>query len=139
MSYKIISKFIKEIDFKIPDAKTFFSLGKKISDYNVKIDIKSLQIKETIIEINTSLSLIPIKASEEKINTKIVYAAVVEFENNLPDKNNLEKIVLIEVPNELYADLRKIFLTIFESSGFKDIKIGEKVDFQKLYDQRKIQ
>ncbi len=139
MSYKIISKFIKEIDFKIPDAKTFFSLGKKISDYNVKIDIKSLQIKETIIEINTSLSLIPIKASEEKINTKIVYAAVVEFENNLPDKNNLEKIVLIEVPNELYTDLRKIFLTIFESSGFKDIKIGEKVDFQKLYDQRKIQ
>ena len=139
MSYKIISKFIKEIDFKIPDAKTFFSLGKKISDYNVKIDIKSLQIKETIIEINTSLSLIPIKASEEKINTKIVYAAGIEFENNLPDKNNLEKIVLIEVPNELYADLRKIFLTIFESSGFKDIKIGEKVDFQKLYDQRKVQ
>ena len=139
MSYKIISKFIKEIDFKIPDAKTFFSLGKKISDYNVKIDIKSLQIKETIIEINTSLSLIPIKASEEKINTKIVYAAVVEFENNLPDKNNLEKIVLIEVPNELYADLRKIFLTIFVSSVFKDIKIGEKVDFQKLYDQRKVQ
>ena len=139
MSYKIISKFIKEIDFKIPDAKTFFSLGKKISDYNVKIDIKSLQIKETIIEINTSLSLVPIKASEEKINTKIVYAAVVEFENNLPDKNNLEKIVLIEVPNELYTDLRKIFVTIFESSGFKDIKLGEKVDFQKLYDQRKIQ
>ena len=139
MSYKIISKFIKEIDFKIPDAKTFFSLGKKISDYNVKIDIKSLQIKETIIEINTSLSLIPIKASEEKINTKIVYAAVIEFENNLPDKNNLEKIVLIEVPNELYSDLRKIFVTIFESSGFKDIKIGEKVDFQKLYDQRKVQ
>ena len=139
MSYKIISKFIKEIDFKIPDAKTFFSLGKKISDYNVKIDIKSLQIKETIIEINTSLSLVPIKASEEKINTKIVYAAVVEFENNLPDKNNLEKIVLIEVPNELYSDLRKIFVTIFESSGFKDIKIGERVDFQKLYDQRKIQ
>lgn len=139
MSYKIISKFIKEIDFKIPDAKTFFSLGKKISDYNVKIDIKSLQIKETIIEINTSLSLVPIKASEEKINTKIVYAAVVEFENSLPDKNNLEKIVLIEVPNELYSDLRKIFVTIFESSGFKDIKIGEKVDFQKLYDQRKIQ
>ncbi len=139
MSYKIINKFIKEIDFKIPDAKTFFSLGKKISDYNVKIDIKSLQIKETIIEINTSLSLVPIKASEEKINTKIVYAAVVEFENNLPDKNNLEKIVLVEVPNELYTDLRKIFVTIFESSGFKDIKIGEKVDFQKLYDQRKIQ
>ena len=139
MSYKIISKFIKEIDFKIPDAKTFFSLGKKISDYNVKIDIKSLQIKETIIEINTSLSLVPIKASEEKINTKIVYAAIVEFENNLPDKNNLEKIVLIEVPNELYSDLRRIFVTIFESSGFKDIKIGEKVDFQKLYDQRKIQ
>ena len=58
MSYKIISKFIKEIDFKIPDAKTFFSLGKKISDYNVKIDIKSLQIKETIIEIKEEVSFL---------------------------------------------------------------------------------
>ena len=127
-----------ELNSSLPVVPALSGFANKDRD-NVKIDIKSLQIKETIIEINTSLSLIPIKASEEKINTKIVYAAVVEFENNLPDKNNLEKIVLIEVPNELYADLRKIFLTIFESSGFKDIKIGEKVDFQKLYDQRKIQ
>ena len=42
MSYKIISKFIKEIDFKIPDAKTFFSLGKNLED-NILINVIAIE------------------------------------------------------------------------------------------------
>ena len=50
-----------------------------------------------------------------------------------------EKIVLVEVPSEIYSELRKIFVGLFESSGFKDIKISQNVDFQKLYSLRKVQ
>ena len=51
----------------------------------------------------------------------------------------MEKIILIEVPNKIYPDLRKIFVYLFENSGFKDLKISETVDFEKLYKMRKIQ
>ena len=46
MSYKIIGKYIKDLDFQIPNAKVFFSLSKDISSYKINIDIKSNQIKQ---------------------------------------------------------------------------------------------
>ena len=51
----------------------------------------------------------------------------------------MEKIILINVPTEIYPGLRKIFVFLFENSGFKDVKINETVDFEKLYKLRKIQ
>ena len=51
----------------------------------------------------------------------------------------MEKIILIDVPSKIYPELRKIFVSLFENSGFKDIKINEVVNFEKLYKMRKIQ
>ena len=34
MSYKIISKFIKDISFEIPNAQSFVMLEKEIENYN---------------------------------------------------------------------------------------------------------
>ena len=139
MSYKIIGKYIKDLKFKIPNPKTFFLLSKDISNYKINIDIKSDQVKEKIIEIQTTINLTPIKEGFEKIETKIVYATIIEITENILDKKAIEKIVLINVPSEIYPELRKIFVFVFENSGFKDVKISEKVDFQKLYDLKRIQ
>ena len=139
MSYKIIGKYIKKLDFNIPTTKAFFFLSKDISNYKVNIDIKSNQIKENIIEVETTLSLLPIKEGVEKINTNIIFATVVELKDKINNKNKIEEIILIKVPTEIYPELRKIFVFVFENSGFKEVKISESVDFQKLYNLRKIQ
>ena len=139
MSYKIVGKFIKDLKFSIPNPKTFFLISKDISNYKINIEIKSAQVKEKIIEVNTTLSLKPIKNDFELIDTKITYSAIVEIDKDINDKKIIQNIVLIKVPTEIYTDLRKIFVFVFEQSGFKNIKINEKVDFQKLYDLRKVQ
>ena len=139
MSYKIIGKYIKNLDFSIPSPKAFFLLSKEISNYKINIDIKSNQVKEKIIEVQTTLSLSPVKDSFEKINTKIVYSTIIELTDEITDKKEIEKIILINVPSDIYPELRKIFVFVFENSGFKDIKISENVDFQKLYNLKKIQ
>ena len=139
MSYKIIGKYIKDLDFQIPNPKVFFSLSKDISSYKINIDIKSNQIKQNIIEVLTSLNLKPTKESIDKINTKIVLAAIIEVDSQKFEKTEIEKIVLIDVPSQIYGEIRKIFVSLFESSGFKDIKIKEKIDFKKLYDLKKNQ
>ena len=139
MSYKIIGKYIKELNFNIPKPKTFFLLSKDITNYKINIDIKSLQIKQNIIEILTTLSLNPKKEYSENINTKIVYSTIIELENNKIQKENMEKIILVEVPTKIYSELRKIFVFLFENSGFKDVKISEVVDFEELYKLRKVQ
>ena len=139
MSYKIIGKYIKDLDFQIPNPKVFFSLSKDISSYKINIDIKSNQIKQNIIEVLISLNLKPTKESLDKINTKIVLATIIEVDSQKFEKTEIEKIVLIDVPSQIYGEIRKIFVSLFESSGFKDIKINEKIDFKKLYDLKKSQ
>jgi preprotein translocase subunit SecB len=139
MSYKIIGKYIKDLNFSIPNPKIFSLLSKDIANYKINIDIKSNQIKEKIIEVQTALNLLPIKNDLEKIDTKIIYSTIIELKEGITDKKEIEKIILINVPSYIYPELRKIFVFVFENSGFKDIKISEKVDFQKLYALRKAQ
>jgi len=139
MNYKIIGKYIKNLDFEIPNPKTFFLLSKNISNYKINIDIKSNQIKEEIIEIQITLKLIPNEGNYEKINIKIVYSSLIEIEKNNNKKEEIEKIILIDVPTKVYPEIRRIFIFMFENSGFKDIKISENVDFQKLYNLKKVQ
>ena len=139
MNYKIIGKYIKDLNFNIPNAKTFFLLSKDIANYKINIEIKSNQIKQNIIEVLTSLNLSPTKNNFEKINTKIVYATIIELSDDKLEKEKIEKIILIDVPSKIYSELRNIFVFLFENSGFKDVKISEKVDFENLYKTRKFQ
>ena len=60
-----------------------------------------------------------------------------EIDKDLTDKKKLEEIILIEIPNKIYPELRKVFIFIFESSGFREIKIDQVVDFKKLYLSKK--
>ncbi len=136
MTYKIAAKYIKNVEFNIPSAKSFFLLTKEIADYKVNIDIKSKQIKENIIEIEIDFSLKPTKEKKEVINSKIIYSVIVEL-NKVPEKEELEKIILIEIPDKVYPELRECFMLLFEKSGFKDIKIDSKIDFKKLYSKNK--
>ena len=139
MNYKIVAKYIKDLKFEIPNPKTFFLLEKNISNYKINIDIKSNQFKEKIIEVETTLSLSPSTDDFEKINTKIVFSTIVEIEGELTNKKSLEEVILIKVPNEIYPEIRSLFVLLFEKSGFKKIKIEQSIDFKELYLKRTIQ
>lgn len=139
MNYKIIGKYIKNLNFNIPNPKVFFLLSKDIKNYKININIESQQIKQNIIEVSTTLNLSTSAELQEKINTKIVFASLVELADNKIEKKEIEKIILINVPSEIYKELRQIFVGLFEYCGFKDIQISESVDFQKLYNLKRSQ
>ena len=139
MSYKIIGKYIKELNFNIPSTKAFYLLSKDIVNYKINIDIKSRRVKQNVIEVLTSLNLSPTKSDFEVIDTKIIFTTIIELQNEKIEKDKLEKIILVDVPSTIYGELRKIFVGLFESSGFKDVKISENVDFLGLYNMKRIQ
>ena len=139
MNYKIIGKYIKDLKFNIPNPRTFFLLSQNISNYKINIDIKSVQIKQNIIEVLTSLSLTPTKDDFEKIDTKIIYSTIVELDSMNNKKSEIENIILVEIPSKIYSELRQVFIFLFENSGFKDVKISKTVDFKKLYKMKNIQ
>ena len=80
MSYKIISKFIKDISFEIPNAQTFVMIEKEILNYNLNFDIKSRPFKENIIEVNTILRLVPNQDVKHKMLTEINLSTLVSVE-----------------------------------------------------------
>jgi preprotein translocase subunit SecB len=139
MTHKIIGKYIKELKFNIPNPKTFFLLAKNIANYKINIDIKSVQVRQNIIEVLTSLKLLPVKDDFEKIDTKIIFSTIVEFSDEKLAKEEMEKTILVDIPSKIYPELRRIFVFLFENSGFKDIKINETVDFEKLYKMKNVQ
>ena len=137
MSYKIVSKFIKDISFEIPNAEAFVMLEKEISKYNLIFDIKSNPYKNNIVEVNTILRLIPNEEVKHKMLTEINLAALVSIEKDFDDKKELEKIILVKVPAEVYKTLYETFVYLFSQAGIKNISIEKEVNFEKLYNEKK--
>ena len=137
MSYKIISKFIKDVSFEIPNAQAFVMLEKEISNYILNFDIKSNPFKDNIIEVNTILKISPNQEVKHKILSEITCTALVSIQNKFEDKKELEKIILIKIPTEIYPTLYETFVYLFNQAGIKNIEIDKKIDFEKLYKEKK--
>ena len=137
MSYKIISKFIKDISFELPDVQAFVMLEKEIANYSLTFDIKSKPYKNNIIEVNTVLKIAPGENVKHKVLTEITGSALVSIEENFDNKKELEKIILIKVPAEIYPTLYETFVFLFKQAGIKNIMIDKKVDFEKMFNERK--
>ena len=135
MSYKIISKFIKDISFEIPNAQTYVMLEKEILNYNLNFDIKSKPYKENIIEVSTVLRLVPNQDAKHKMLTEINLTTLVSVEEK--SKEELEKIILIKIPTEVYPTLYETFIYLFKQAGVRDLNIEKRVDFEKMYNERK--
>ena len=137
MSYKIISKFIKDVSFEIPTPQAYVMLEKEIANYKLNFDIKSNKFKDNIIEVNTILRMTPNQNVKHKILAEINYTALVSIEKDIGDKKELEKIILVKIPTEIYPTLYETFVYLFSQAGIKNIKVDKEVNFEKLYNEKK--
>ena len=137
MSYKIISKFVKDISFEIPNIQAFVMLEKEIKNYSLNFDIKAKPYKDKIVEINTTLKISPKENIKDKVLAEITYAALVTIDEGIKDKKELEKIILINVPTDVYPALYETFVYLFKQAGIKNIEITKTVDFEKMYKEKK--
>ena len=135
MTYKIVSKYIKDLSFEIAGAKAYFLLEKNIKNFLVNFDIKSKKINQNVIEVDTTLYL----ASKEETNLtpiSICFSSLVNFEKEF-EKKEMEKIILVEVPKTVYPEIRETLCYLFEKSGFKNVDLQKEINFEKLYENKK--
>ena len=137
MSYRIISKFIKDISFEIPNIQTFIMMEKEILNYKLNCDIKSKPYKDNIIEVSTILKLTPNQDVKHKMLTEINLTALVSIDKNFQDKKELEKIILVKIPAEVYPTLYETFIYLFKQAGIKDINIEKNLNFEAMYNEKK--
>ena len=135
-NFKILAQFVKDISSETPDIKTYLFVKENLSKYNLNIDINSKPIKDKMIEINTTLKFEDKESNEKKSYFEIVYASIVKINDEVKDKKDLEKIILCDVQNKIYPNLEKTFLNLLHNSGFPEVNLDKKIDFDQLYKQR---
>ena len=114
-----------------------FMLEKEIANYSLNFDIKSKPYKNNIIEVTTTLKMVPNQNVKNKILGEITGSSLVSIDKDFKNKVELEKIVLIKIPQEIYPILYETFVFLFKQSGITNIQINKDVNFQKLYESRK--
>ena len=134
--FKILAKYIKDMSSETPDVETYISAGNNITKYQLDIDIKSIALKNKMIEVNITLKFQHKDTQLKKSHFEIVYAVAVKIDESIKEKKDLEKIVLCDVPNSVVSDIEKSFTDMMHNSGFPNIKLEKKIDFTKLYLER---
>ena len=135
-NYKIIGSFIKDMSSETPDSPTYIFVRDKIPKYKLNIDINSKAVKDGIIEVNIIIKFSDQPEILKRAHFEITYTSIVKVDEKVSDKKEMEKIILCDVPNEIYPNLERIFLNLLTDSGYPGIKFEKKVDFTELYKQK---
>ena len=135
-NYKILGKYIKDMSSETPDIETYIFVKDHISKYQLGIDINSKALKNKMVEINTILKFEDKQGNKKKSHFEINYSSIVKIDEDITEKKDLEKIILVEVPTEIYPELEKSFLNLLHNSGYPHVKFEKKVNFEHLYNQK---
>ena len=134
--YKILSSFIKDMSSETPDVESFLFTKDNISKYELDIDINSNPLKNKLIEVNTCLKFHDKTKQEKKSYFEVIYTSVVRIEDVVKEKKDLQRIILCDVPTEIYTKLEKILLNLLSDSGYPGVKFDKKIDFNNLFKEK---
>ena len=134
--FKILASYVKDMSSETPDVETFIFVQENINKYQLNIDINSKALKNKMIEVNTTLKFEDTKPNEKKSYYEIIYSTVIRVSDDVKNKDEMQKIILCDVPTAIYPDLEKAFLNLIHDSGHPNIKLEKNVNFQELYNER---
>ena len=134
--YEIVLKFVKDLSVEIPNPDTFIFSREYITKYSLGINITTNPLKNEMIEIITKLTYKDPSENKKKSFFEILFSTVIKINDKSLKKEELERVILCDVQNEIYPELERIFLGIIRDSGFPDLKLEKKINFEQLYQQR---
>ena len=135
-NYEIILKYVKDLSVEIPSPDTFIFSREYITKYSLGINITTNPLKNEMIEVITKLTYKDPSENKKKSFFEILFSTVIKINNKSLNKEELERIILCDVQNEIYQELERIFLGVIRDSGFPDLKLDKKINFEDLYQQK---
>ena len=134
--YKILGKFVKDLSSETPDIETYLFVKERIAKYQLGIDISSKALKNKMVEVNTRFKFEDKENSKKKSYFEILNTTIVQINEDVTDKKELEKIILCDVQIKIYPELENCLLNLLHNSGYPNIKFEKRVDFEELYNRR---
>ena len=121
--YEIVLKYIKDLSVEIPNAEAFIFSREYITKYSLGINITTKPLKDDMIEVITKVNYKDPTENKRKSYFEILYATIIKIKDKNLKKEELERIILCDVQNEIYPGLEKIFLNVVKDSGFFVLKL----------------
>ena len=137
IKHEIILSYTKDLSVETPDAESLIAARENISKYSLKLDLNSRALKNKMIEVETKLTYEDKNKNNKKTFFEMIYATVVKIDEEKPNPEEIKKFILCDLQIEIYPQIEKIFLQILKLSGFPDLQLNSKIDFNKLYNERK--
>ena len=137
-NYKILAKFIKDMSSETPDIDTYIFVKDNLANYSLQIDIKSKPLKDKILQVETKLVYSDKNENKKKSFFEMIYVTVIRLNDEITKEDNLGKIILCDLQNEIYPELEKSFLQMLHGSGYPHLKFNKKVDFEELYKKNQL-
>ena len=136
IKHKIILSYIKDLSVETPDPESLIAARENISKYSLKLDLSSKPLKNKMIEVYTKLTYED-KFNKKKTYFEMIYATVIRIEEDKPNPEDLKKFILCDLQIQIYPRIEKIFIEILKLSGFPELQLKSKIDFNKLYIENK--
>ncbi len=134
--YKILSQFVKDLSCETKDVETYLFVQDIISRYHLNIDINSKAIKNKMIEVNTILNFKDPENNKFHSIFEMTYTTIIKVEDKIDNKEELQKILLCDVQEKVFPDIKKTFLNFIHSSGYKNVSFDKEINFEELYTQQ---
>ena len=135
IKHKILVSYIKDLSVETPDPESLIAARENISKYSLKLDLSSKALKNKMIEVYTRLTY------EDKLNKKktyfeMIYTTVIKIDEENPNPEEIKKFILCDLQIQIYPKIEKSFLEILRLSGFPNLQLKSKIDFNKYYNER---
>ena len=134
--YKILAEFIKDLSAETTDVENYIFTKDNISNYKLHIDINTKPLKNKMAEVSISTKFKNDENMSKSSYFEMIYAVVVKISDEVNTKEELEPIFLKSVPGEVYPKIETIFLDLLKYSGYPNIKVETKVNFDELFKKR---
>ena len=137
IKHQIVLSYTKDLSVETPDAESLIYARENISKYSLNLDLNSKFLKNKMIEVETKLTYQDKTKNKKKTYFEMSYATIIKIDEENPNKEDIKKFILCDLQIKIYPEIEKIFLEILKLSGFPDIQLRSKIDFNKLYNERK--
>ena len=134
--FNIIGKYIKDISSETKDIETYIFVRDRLTKYKMAIDIKSMPLKNKLVEVNTVLKFEDKEEVSKKSYFEMTYTTIVKINEEVKAKEEFQKILLCDVQIKICPDIEKSFLNLLHNSGYTGFRLENKIDFQELYNNR---
>ena len=134
--FKIFAEFVKDLSSETKDLETYLYVKEYLKNYNLNIEISSKPLKNRFVEVNTKLTYLDNGQTNKKSFFEVIYATIIQVDEKIKERKEIEKIILCDVQNKIYSNLEKVFINLLKDSGYPGIKIEKKINFEELYKQK---